>query len=56
MHMTFDESTTQTAAVVSRRNVWEWVAEACQADYYSRPPVRNPVGPTKFKSKIHKAL
>jgi formylglycine-generating enzyme required for sulfatase activity len=28
-------------------NVWEWVANAYQADYYSRSPIRNPAGPDR---------
>ena len=33
-------------------NVWEWVADWYDEDYYSRSPQRNPTGPTSGEIKV----
>jgi formylglycine-generating enzyme required for sulfatase activity len=33
-------------------NVWEWVADWCEGDYYERSPSENPVGPEDGDSKV----
>jgi hypothetical protein len=58
MHMTFDEMTrfdptTQTAAVVGRRNVASGPTRVRRTITGARP---YPADPIKLKSKIHKAL
>jgi formylglycine-generating enzyme required for sulfatase activity len=33
-------------------NVWEWVADRYDADYYGRSPVENPKGPEKGRFRV----
>ncbi len=33
-------------------NVWEWVADWYDADYYKQSPVRNPTGPASGRDKV----
>jgi len=33
-------------------NVWEWVADWYDPDYYSKSPLRNPTGPTEGRARV----
>jgi formylglycine-generating enzyme required for sulfatase activity len=33
-------------------NVWEWVADWYDANYYKNSPARNPTGPTSGQSRV----
>ncbi len=33
-------------------NVWEWVADWYEADYYSKAPERNPQGPDSGEKRV----
>ncbi len=35
-------------------NVWQWVADWYQADYYTRSPADNPTGPATGERKVHR--
>jgi eukaryotic-like serine/threonine-protein kinase len=35
-------------------NVWEWVADWYEEDYYSRSPYENPQGPTRWIYRVHR--
>jgi serine/threonine-protein kinase len=48
----YPEGASWVGALDMAGNVWEWVVDWYDADYYDRSPAENPVGPEEGKRRV----